>query len=99
MINAYRASDDEKEMIKLAHAMTQLHHDHASFIPAFYQPFYRLGHWRWLKYPEGFNHKHSGSAGEFFVHWIDKAVKEETMSARESGVTFAPEIKVYDQFK
>ena len=99
MINAYRASDDRAEMTKLAHDMTQLHHDHASFIPAFYQPFYRLGHWRWIKYPEGFNQKHSSSAGHFFIHWIDEAVKAETLAARKNGVSFGPEINVYDQFK
>ncbi len=99
MIDAYRASDNRAEMMKLAHDMTQLHHDHASFIPAFYQPFYRLGHWRWIRYPEGFNHKHSSSAGHFFVHWIDQSVKEETLAARKSGESFGPEINVYDQFK
>jgi microcin C transport system substrate-binding protein len=99
MINAYRASDDRAEMMKLAHDMTQLHHDHASFIPAFYQPFYRLGHWRWIKYPEGFNQKHSSSAGHFFIHWIDETVKAETLAARKNGVSFGPEINVYDQFK
>ena len=99
MINAYRASDDRAEMTKLAHDMTQLHHDHASFIPTFYQPFYRLGHWRWIKYPEGFNQKHSSSAGHFFIHWIDEAVKAETLAARKNGVSFGPEINVYDQFK
>ena len=99
MIDAYRASDNRAEMMKLAHDMTQLHHDHASFIPAFYQPFYRLGHWRWIRYPEGFNHKHSSSAGHFFVHWIDRSVKEETLAARKSGESFGPEINVYDQFK
>ena len=99
MINTYRTSDDKDEMLKLAHDMTQLHHDHASFVPAFYQPFYRIGHWRWVKYPDGFNHKHSGSAGQYFVHWIDKTAKEETLAARKSGKTFPPEINVYDQFK
>jgi microcin C transport system substrate-binding protein len=58
-----------------------------------------LGHWRWIKYPEGFNQKHSSSAGHFFIHWIDEAVKAETLAARKNGVSFGPEINVYDQFK
>lgn len=99
MIDRYRASDDKAEMIDLAHKMTKLHHEHASFVPAFIQPSYRLGHWRWVRYPEGFNHKHSSSYQQYFVHWIDPKLKEETLAARKSGVSFEPEINVYDQFR
>jgi microcin C transport system substrate-binding protein len=99
MINQYRASDDKQEMIKLAHDMTQLHHDYASFSPGFYQPFYRVGHWRWIRYPEDFNVKHSRSAGEYWVHWIDSELKEETLAAKKSDATFGPEINVFDQYK
>lgn len=99
MIDAYRASDNQEEMKQLAHAMTEMHHEHASFVPGFYQGFYRLGHWRWIRYPEGFNYKHSSGAGQLFVDWIDTKIKEETMQARDDGVGFAPEINIYDQFK
>ncbi len=98
MINRYRASDDKDEMRQLAHDMTKMHHEHASFVPGFYQPFYRIGHWRWVKYPEGFNYKHSRDATQYFVHWIDTAVKEETLQARRDGVSFDKEINVYNQF-
>ena len=30
---------------------------------------------------------------------IDEAVKAETLAARKNGVSFGPEINVYDQFK
>lgn len=99
MIDTYRASDDKREMIKLAHDMTQLHHDYASFSPGFYQPFYRVGHWRWIRYPDDFNVKHSRSAGEYWVHWIDTEMKKETLAAEKSDKTFKPEINVYDQYK
>ena len=99
MINAYRAAADKDEMIRLAHAMTEMHHEHASFVPGFYQGFFRVGHWRWVKYPEGFNYKHASNAGEYFVHWIDTEVKEATLEARKSDTTFDPMIVVYDQFK
>jgi microcin C transport system substrate-binding protein len=98
-IDAYRASSDRQEMLNLAHEMTEMHHNYASFVPGFYQPTYRVGHWRWIRYPEGFNHKHSRSAGEYYVHWIDTKMKEETLEARKEGRTFAAEINVYDQFK
>ncbi len=99
MIDRYRKSDDKQEMISLAHQMTELHHEYASFVPGFYQPFYRVGHWRWMRYPPFFNHKHSGSAGEYYVHWIDQDMKEATLKARKDGDTFPPQINVYDQFK
>ena len=99
MIDAYRESDDKAEMIQLAHDMTQLHHDYASFSPGFYQPFYRVGHWRWIRYPDDFNVKHSRSAAEYWVHWIDSELKTETMEAQKNGTAFEPEINVYDQYR
>jgi|TARA_Y100000310_G_scaffold302039_2_gene339027 microcin C transport system substrate-binding protein len=99
MINRYRASDSKEEMIELAHAMEELRHDHASFIPGYYQPFYRVGSWRWVQYPDDFNVKHSRGAGQSFIHWIDTEIKAETLAARKSGTTFPPEIRVFDQYR
>jgi microcin C transport system substrate-binding protein len=99
MIDAYRASDSKQEMIDLAYKMEQLHHDYASFVPGVYQPFYRVGYWRWVRYPKSFNEKYSGSAGQYFVQWIDPKIKEETLAARKKGKTFPASIKTYDQFK
>ncbi len=99
MIERYRESSDKQEMIEIAHRLMEVFHEHASFVPGFYQGFYRIGHWRWLRYPEYFNHKHSSSAGQLFVHWLDPAMKEETLKARKSGETFPPEINIYDQWK
>ncbi|MFO7550461.1 MAG: extracellular solute-binding protein [Haliea sp.] len=98
LIERYRRSSDREEMIALSHQMIELHHDHASFVPGFYQGFFRVGHWRWVRYPEGFSYKHSDGPGELFVHWIDTEMKEETEAARRAGETFEPVIKVYDQW-
>jgi microcin C transport system substrate-binding protein len=99
MIDRYRASDDKQEMIDLAHRMTELHHDHASFVPGYKQPFYRVAYWRWVKYPAFFNHKHSGSSEQYFVHWIDTDLKQQTMDARKRGDKFASNIRLHDQFR
>lgn len=99
MIERYRKSSDKQEMVEIAHSLTEIFHEHASFVPGFYQGFYRIGHWRWLRYPEFFNHKHSASAGNLFVHWLDPAMKEETLQARKAGETFPPAINVYEQWK
>jgi microcin C transport system substrate-binding protein len=99
LIDAYRASGDKEEMIRLAHQITELHHNHASFVPGYYQPSLRLGHWRWVRYPDYFNHKHINKMGELWVHWIDTDLKSEVQEARKSGKTFPPMIEVYDQWK
>jgi len=98
LIERYRASTDRDEMIELSHRMIELHHEHASFVPGFYQGFFRTGHWRWIRYPEGFSHRHAASAGDLFVHWIDTDLKKETEAARQSGETFEPAITVYDRW-
>jgi microcin C transport system substrate-binding protein len=97
MIHRYRASDSKDEMKELAFAMTELHHEHASFSPGFYQPFFRVGHWRWVRYPESFSYKHARSGGQLFVHWIDTDMKEETLSAKNDGKSFEPQVRNYDQ--
>lgn len=99
MIDQYRTSDSREEMIQLARAMTERHHEHASFSPGYYQGFFRLGYWRWIKYPDSFSYKHARSAREQFVHWIDTKLKEETLAARKAGEKFEPQILVFDQFK
>ena len=96
MIDAYRASDSAEEMRGLAHKMTALHHDHASFVPGYVQDFYRVGYWRWVRFPKEFNYKHSEGAGQLFVHWLDTAAKEAT---REDDGTWPPAIQVFDQFR
>ena len=98
LITAYRRSDDAEEMKKLAFKMEEILYEDASFVPGFVQPYYRIAYWRWLRYPDDFNVKLSRSSGEYFLAWIDTAVKEETEAARRSGKTFAPVIKVYDQY-
>ena len=99
MIDAYRASDDADEMRRLAHAMTAMHHEHASFVPGYVQDFYRVGYWRWLRFPDGFDYRHSSGAGQLFVHWLDVEAKAETQAAKRSGRTWPPSIRVYDQFR
>lgn len=98
MIEAYRASEDAEEMKELAFAMEQILYDDASFSPGFVRPNYRAGFWRWVKWPEDFNVKISQSAGEYFLSWIDKEAKQETLAARRKKQPFPKSINVYDQY-
>lgn len=99
LIERYRATADTDQMIAIANQMAGILHDHASYVPGFYQPFYRVGHWRWIRYPEFFNHKHSRSSGQLFVHWVDEAMKQETLDAMKAGDTFEPQIRYFEQWK
>ena len=99
MIEAYRASSSRSEMIDLAHRLEQALFDYASYSPGFKQSYYRIGHWRWLRFPESFNVKHSSTSGEYFVHWIDQDIKEETLAARDSGIHFESQIRTYQQYR
>lgn len=98
LIDRYTASSSREEMIQLAHQMTQMHHDNASFAPGFVEPFYWHASWRWVRWPADFNVRYSNYAEDAFVHWIDTDMKEETLAARRSGQTFEPQINVYDQY-
>jgi microcin C transport system substrate-binding protein len=99
MIDQYRASSDKQEMISLAHKLDEALYDYASFSPGFKQSYFRTGYWRWIKYPEGFGQKHSSGPTQLFTYWIDQEMKKETLEARQSGLAFESEIKVFDQYR
>lgn len=98
-ITRYNASSSKDEMIQLAHEMTQMHHDYASFVPGFVEPFYWHASWRWVRWPDDFNVRYSSYAEDAFVHWIDADMKAQTQAARRAGERFEPQINVYDQYK
>jgi len=99
LINAYRRSSDEQEMVNLAHKMSEIHHANGSFVPGFYQGFFRMGHWRWVRYPENFSYKHASSATQLFVHWIDQDLKTQTQLAKQQNTGFGATVRVYDRFR
>ena len=99
IIDRYTQSSDRDAMIEMSHQMLQIHHDHASFVPGYVQDFYRMGHWRWVRYPDFFNHRVGDANTVYFLHWIDTDMKEATLEARENGETFEPVINVHDQWR
>lgn len=99
LIDAYRASTDEAEMVQISHQIQQLHHEQASWVPGYYDPSLRLGHWRWVQFPEFFNHRYVRDVSQLWVHWIDTDLKAEVLEARKTGKTFPPMIEVFDQWK
>ncbi len=99
LIMKYKTSEDAEEMKQLAHKMEELLYDDASFVPGFVQPFYRVGYWRWVNYPDEFDVKISDGPGEWFISWIDEEARKETLEAMKTGKTFPASIKVYDKYK
>jgi microcin C transport system substrate-binding protein len=103
LIDAYDKAESMDEIRSLAAKLEQKVYDNAAFIPAFKMPFYRAAYWRWIKWPKGFGVRSGQTLGEDTtqngLYWIDEDAKKETLDARNSGQTFPPEIKVYDQWK
>jgi microcin C transport system substrate-binding protein len=99
MIEQYDASSDYDEMLSLSRRIDEFLHDNASFVPGYVQDFFRVGHWRWMRYPDGFNHMRAANSMDLFLHWIDSDLKNETLAARREGRSFEPQINVYDQFR
>ena len=86
-------------MKRLAYRMEEVLHEDGSFVPGFVIPFMRGAYWRWVKFPEDFNVKTARNLQEYFLFWIDDAVREETMNARRVGETFPVSDEVFDQYR
>lgn len=99
LIEQYRDSSDKQEMIDLAYQMEEILFDSASFIPGFVQPHFRRAHWRWVKYPEGYAHKHSRNNIDLFLSWVDEEAKSETRAAMNKNVRLPKSVRVYSQYQ
>ena len=100
LIDKYRVSEDLKEITELSHRLIEKIHDHASYIPGWVRPWYRVGQWRWVKYPDGYNVKESREPFEFHIHWIDTEEKAETLENLAGGKKSGDAaIRMFDQYK
>lgn len=99
-IERFRKSESLDEITQLSHKLMELLHDEAAFIPGWYKPWTRLGHWRWVKFPEFFDGMESREPGEFHLHWIDVDAKKETLEALKTGEkVFEKSILTLDPYK
>ena len=100
LIDTYRESEDLGEITKLAHALVEKIHDHAGYIPGWVRPWYRVGQWRWVKYPKGYNVRESRVPFEYHIHWIDTEEKVKTMRNVEEEKASGPSaIRMFDKYK
>ena len=99
LIDRHRDLTDEDEMIRISHRLQEMIHEHASYSPGFVNRWYRIGHWRWLRFPAGFDVKRSSTPVDYSLYWIDEDLRRETLEARKTGRTFPPVVEVYDQWR
>jgi microcin C transport system substrate-binding protein len=99
LIDQYRKTADFTEICCLAKQLIALLHEDASFVPGWVAPFWRIGAWRWLRFPRDGNVMQSRVPDDFHMFWIDQDLKRETLEARRTGRTFEPWFPVWDQFK
>ncbi len=97
LIDQYRKSIDESELIKLSIIIQKKIDELCVFIPAFMIPYVRQGYWRWWQLPENHGTKIS-SEGLFDpfestiggLFWFDEEIYKETKNAMKKGVKFEP---------
>lgn len=99
MIAAYDRSSDAEEMKRLAFKMEEMLYDYASFSPGYVVPFFRVGTWRWVGFPDDYHVKLGRNFSEWMLMWIDEDLKKETLEARRTGKKFPPRILTFDQYK
>jgi len=100
LIAQYRDAESLEEITKLSHQLIAALHEHGAYVPGWVRPWYRVGSWRWIGWPEDFNVKLSRRPTEFHVHWIKPGEREKTMEALDdNSAKFTPVVKVYDQYK
>lgn len=93
LIDAYDSATDKETRIRLSHEIQQMLHDIGMFIPMYKVPYTREAYWRWMQLPD---HYATRTTDVIFdpmaegLFWIDQEIKEETLQAKENGVSFPP---------
>jgi microcin C transport system substrate-binding protein len=82
-----------------SHQLEEIFHERAVWVPAFQRPFYRVGYWRWIRWPEGFNVRLGNDPEMNHVLWIDPEIKKNTLDAMKSGRAFPEQNNVFDQYR
>ena len=101
LIDEYRKSEDLDDITRIAHRLSELLHEHATYVPGWKKPFLRIGHWNWVHFPDDWGPKETRDYQEFQVFWLDEAEKQKIIQAKDEGATLsdAPTVRVYDKYK
>ena len=82
-----------------SHKLEEIFHERAVWVPAYYRPFYRVGYWRWVRWPDNFNVRLGNEPEMNHVHWIDQDLRKETQDAMTQGKTFPEKNLIFDQHR
>jgi len=100
LIDQFRNATEEDEMVRLSFAMQRRIHDLADFIPGFKVPGYRIAHWNWVKFPEGFDVRAAEDPGQYGLFWLDPAQREADLRDFRAGKTRgAPKTTIEDRWR
>jgi microcin C transport system substrate-binding protein len=100
LIDRFRDATEEDEMIRLSFAMQRRIHDLADFIPGFRVPGYRIAHWNWVKFPEGFDVRAAEDPGQHGLFWLDPAQREADLKDFRAGkVRGSPKTVIEDRWR
>ena len=100
LIDQFRNATEEDEMIKLSFRMQHRIHDLADFIPGFKVPGYRIAHWGWVKFPEGFDVRSAEDPGQYGLFWLDPRQREVDLKDFLDGkVRGAPKTVIEDRWR
>ena len=99
ILEANRNARSMDDLVSTSHELERIFHERAVWVPSFQRPFYRLGYWRWLRWPDDFNFRVSAEPEVSHLHWIDPALKDETIEAMREGRKFDEVLRVYDQYR
>ncbi len=100
IIDRFREATEEDEMIRLSFQMQRRIHDNADFIPGFRVPGYRIAHWGWVKFPEGFDVRGAEDPGQYGLFWLDPKQREvDLRDFREGKVRGAPKTVIEDRWR
>ncbi len=98
-----RTARTEDELRDAAWQLQRIMHDEAIFAPAYSVDFVRIASWRWVRWPDTETTRFSPPVvydpHEVHVHWLDTALREETLAARRSGTTFPESTKIVDTYR
>jgi microcin C transport system substrate-binding protein len=95
MIDRYEVCDNLDEMIALAHEMEVFLYDEASFVPGYKVPFYRLGYWSWIKFPDNFDVPLSQGPNQYGLYWVDQDAKKTVQKAKKNGTDLGEKCGVF----
>lgn len=99
LIDLYDREVGEAEILRLSHELQEKIVDACVFIPAFQRPWYRVGYWRYLCFPDFFDVKTSSDPLGYGLFWIDIDAQKETQLAMRKGEKFDNQIHAFYKWR